>query len=129
MNPADLRYSKDHEWVRSDGDTVTIGITQFAVESLGDVVYVDLPEKGATLKQFEKMGEIESVKAVSDLFSPVSGEIIERNLLLTEQPEAINGSPYDNGWMLKVYLSDVSELDSLLSQEQYEGMLASEGTK
>lgn len=129
MNSIDLRYSKDHEWVRSDGDTVAIGITQFAVEALGDVVYVDLPEQGATLTQFEKMGEIESVKAVSDLFSPVSGEIAERNPSLNEQPEAINESPYDRGWMLKVYLSDVSELDNLLSQEQYEGMLASENPK
>ena len=119
-----LKYSEEHEWVRveSDGDAV-IGITDFAAESLGDVVFVELPEVGAQLTQFDKMGEIESVKAVSDLYSPVSGTITARNEDLLDSPELVNDSPYDNGWMLRVELSDGGELDKLMSHDEYQAML------
>ena len=119
-----LKYSEEHEWVRveSDGDAV-VGITDFAAESLGDVVFVELPEVGAALTQFDKMGEIESVKAVSDLYSPVSGTITARNEDLLDSPELVNDSPYDNGWMLRVKLSDGSELDKLMSHDEYQAML------
>ena len=124
MNPPDLKYSKEHEWVRMDGDTAIVGITRFAADSLGDVVYVDLPEEGSSISQFQKMGEIESVKAVSDLFSPVGGEITERNATLVEKPETVNESPYENGWLLKVTLSDSAQLDKLLTAEQYDEFLS-----
>ena len=119
-----LKYSEEHEWVRveSDGDAV-VGITDFAAESLGDVVFVELPEVGADLKQFDKMGEIESVKAVSDLYSPVSGTITARNEDLLDSPELVNDSPYDNGWMLRVTLADAAELDNLMSHAEYQAML------
>ena len=119
-----LKYSEEHEWVRveSDGDAV-VGITDFAAESLGDVVFVELPEVGADLKQFDKMGEIESVKAVSDLYSPVSGTITARNEDLLDSPELVNDSPYDNGWMLRVTLADAAELDNLMSHPEYQAML------
>ena len=119
-----LKYSEEHEWVRveSDGDAV-VGITDFAAESLGDVVFVELPEVGADLTQFDKMGEIESVKAVSDLYSPVSGTITARNEDLLDSPELVNDSPYDNGWMLRVKLSDGGELDKLMSHDEYQAML------
>ena len=119
-----LKYSEEHEWVRveSDGDAV-VGITDFAAESLGDVVFVELPEVGAALTQFDKMGEIESVKAVSDLYSPVSGTITARNEDLLDSPELVNDSPYDNGWMLRVKLSDGGELDKLMSHTEYQAML------
>ena len=119
-----LKYSEEHEWVRmeSDGDAV-VGITDFAAESLGDVVFVELPEVGAELTQFDKMGEIESVKAVSDLYSPVSGTITARNEDLLDSPELVNDSPYDSGWMLRVNLSDGNELDNLMSHSEYQAML------
>ena len=119
-----LKYSEEHEWVRveSDGDAV-VGITDFAAESLGDVVFVELPEVGAALTQFDKMGEIESVKAVSDLYSPVSGTITARNEDLLDSPELVNDSPYDSGWMLRVELSDGGELDKLMSHDEYQAML------
>ena len=119
-----LKYSEEHEWVRveSDGDAV-VGITDFAAESLGDVVFVELPEVGAELTQFDKMGEIESVKAVSDLYSPVSGTITARNEDLLDSPELVNDSPYDSGWMLRVNLSDSKELDKLMSHSEYQAML------
>ena len=119
-----LKYSEEHEWVRveSNGDAV-VGITDFAAESLGDVVFVELPEVGAALTQFDKMGEIESVKAVSDLYSPVSGTITARNEDLLDSPELVNDSPYDNGWMLRVTLADAAELDNLMSHTEYQAML------
>ena len=127
MNPSDLRYSEEHEWVRveSDGSAV-LGITEFASESLGDIVYVELPGVGAELSQFEKMGEIESVKAVSDLNSPVGGRVLERNDKLTDNPEIVNEGPYESGWMLKVTLGDTEELDKLMTAEQYQAFLASQ---
>lgn len=117
--PADLRYSKEHEWVRLDGDVATLGITHFAQEQLGDVVFVELPEKGATVRQFASLGVVESVKAASDIYSPVSGEVLERNLKVIEKPELVNSSPYDEGWMLRVRLADKGEVQQLLSADDY----------
>ena len=127
MNPPHLRYSKEHEWVRVESDNIAVvGITEFAAESLGDVVFVELPEVGAELGQSEKMGEIESVKAVSDLFSPVSGRVTERNEQLIDSPQLVNEGAYETGWMLKVELSDASQVDGLLTSEQYEAFLKSQ---
>ena len=127
MNPPDLKYSKEHEWLRVDDDNVVvIGITEFAAESLGDVVFVELPDVGADLSQFDKMGEIESVKAVSDLFTPVGGKVLERNELVIDSPQLVNENSFDSGWMLRIQLSDPSELDKLMSAEEYEAFLASE---
>ena len=127
MNPPDLKYSEEHEWVRVEsGDVVVIGITEFAAESLGDVVFVELPEAGSQISQFEKMGEIESVKAVNDLYSPVSGQIRERNEQIIDNPQLVNDSPYETGWMLKVELSDSSQLDKLLDAARYEDFLAAQ---
>ena len=127
MNPSDLRYSKEHEWLRMESDDVgVVGITEFAADSLGDVVFVELPEVGSTLAQFEKMGEIESVKAVSDLFTPISGEVLEVNEELVDGPEKVNDSPYHFGWMLRVQISDTSEVDNLLSAEEYDVLISAE---
>ncbi|HEY6958000.1 MAG TPA: glycine cleavage system protein GcvH [Candidatus Limnocylindria bacterium] len=117
--PQDLRYSKEHEWVRLDGDTATIGITHFAQEQLGDVVFVELPEKGASVRQFASLGVVESVKAASDIYSPVSGEVVERNMKVIEKPELVNTAPYGDGWMLRVKLADKAEVQKLLSAEDY----------
>ncbi len=117
--PNDLRYSKEHEWVRADGDVATIGITHFAQEQLGDVVFVELPEKGSTVRQFSSLGVVESVKAASDLYAPISGEVIERNVKVIEKPELVNSEPYGNGWMIKVRLADKGELKQLLSPTDY----------
>jgi glycine cleavage system H protein len=117
--PQDLRYSKEHEWVRLDGDTATIGITHFAQEQLGDVVFVELPEKGATVRQFASLGVVESVKAASDIYSPISGEVVERNVKVIEKPELVNTAPYSEGWMLRVKLADKGELQKLLSADDY----------
>lgn len=127
MNPRDLKYSKEHEWLRveSDGSAV-VGITEFATDSLGDIVFVELPEVGAELTRSEEMGEIESVKAVSDLYSPVSGRVVELNEKLADSPELVNDGPYESGWMIKVTLSDPTEADLLLSADQYESFLAAQ---
>ena len=127
MTPDDRKYSKEHEWALVDGadsGIATIGITRFATESLGDVVFVDLPDVGSELSQFGKFGEIESVKAVSDLFSPVSGTIVERNDAVIGSPEIVNGGPYDGGWLLRVKLADASELDRLMSAPEYDALTA-----
>jgi glycine cleavage system H protein len=124
--PADLRYSKDHEWVRVDGDTGAVGITDYAQDQLGDIVYLDLPAVGASIVQHEKMGEIESVKAVSDLFSPVSGEVVEVNQEAVDEPELINSEPYGRGWLIKMRLGNASELDALLSSEAYDELIVRE---
>lgn len=127
MNPPDLKYSEEHEWVRVESDNIVIvGITEFAAESLGDVVFVELPDVGAELSQSEKMGEIESVKAVSDLFSPVSGKVTERNEQLIDSPQLVNEGAFEAGWMLKVEISDASQMDGLLTSEQYEAFLKSQ---
>jgi len=126
MNPPDLKYSKEHEWVRSESDSVVVmGITEFAQDSLGDVVFVEIPDEDAELTQGEKMGEIESVKAVSDLYSPVSGKVIKRNESLIDNPELVNEGPFEQGWMLKMEIKDASELDNLLSADDYNSFLKS----
>ena len=128
MNPVELSYSKEHEWVRIEQDgSATIGITAFAAEALGDVVFVDLPDAGSSLTQFGKFGEIESVKAVSDLFSPIGGTIIEINQGVIDNPQLVNDGAFEAGWLLKVSLSDRAELDTLLSASDYESFIASEG--
>jgi glycine cleavage system H protein len=124
--PSDLRYTKEHEWVRLEGDVGVIGITDYAQDQLGDIVYLDLPAAGASVTQYEKMGEIESVKAVSDLFSPVTGEVVEANKEAADAPELVNNEPYGRGWLIKVRLSDPAEFDGLLSPEAYQELVARE---
>ena len=124
--PADLRYSSEHEWARVDGDVATVGITDYAQDQLGDIVYLDLPAVGASAVQHEKMGEIESVKAVSDLFAPVSGEVVEANQQAVDEPELVNNEPYGQGWLIKLRLSDASELNKLLSSEAYDELITRE---
>lgn len=119
--PADLRYTRDHEWLRldADGQTATIGITDFAQGELGDIVYVTMPDVGATFAAEETFGNVEAVKTVSDLFMPLSGTIVEVNEALNDTPEAVNSDPYGDGWLVKVTLADPSELDALLSADEY----------
>lgn len=126
MEPTDRKYSKEHEWALVEGDIATIGITAFAQDQLGDIVYVDLPRIGARIQQFEKFGEIESVKAVSDLYSPISGEVIEVNRALLDQPELVNQGPYAEGWIAKVRLANPAELDGLLDASAYEAETSAE---
>ena len=123
MYPEELKYSKEHEWVRMNGNIAEVGVTVFAQESLGDVVFVDLPEAGTDVEQFAKFGEIESVKAVSDLFSPVGGKIVEVNSEATDRPEAVNEEPYGSGWLIKVEISDTAQLDVLMDAAAYEATL------
>lgn len=118
--PEDLQYSKDHEWVRVEGDVGTIGITDHAQDSLGDVVYVELPKVGDRFAAHEPFGSVESVKAVSEIFTPVSGEVIEVNESLQDEPEKVNATPYDDGWMVRVRMSSPGEVDSLLTAAEYE---------
>ncbi len=115
-----VKYQKSHEWARKDGDLVVVGISDYAQDSLGDVVFVELPEVGATLKQGESFGVVESVKSASDLFMPVGGEMAEVNDSLTDTPETVNESPFGDGWMIKIKPTDVSEYDSLMSAADYE---------
>jgi glycine cleavage system H protein len=122
--PDDLRYSREHEWVRVDGSVAVIGITSFAADELGDIVYVELPEVGAKLAQFGSFGVVESVKAVSDLFSPVSGDVAEVNADLRGSPELLNSDPYGSGWIAKVTLADAAELDKLLDAAAYAELTA-----
>ncbi len=122
--PAGLLYSKEHEWVKLDADVATVGITDYAQASLGDIVYVELPRVGAGLTQFDSIGVIESVKAVSDIFTPVGGEVTGINDGLENDPAAVNRDPYGDGWFYKVTLADVSQTDELLSPEQYEQLIA-----
>ena len=123
MYPDDLKYSKEHEWVRMEGSIAQIGVTVFAQDSLGDVVFIDLPEVGTEVGQFEKFGEIESVKAVSDLFSPIAGTIVDANSAAIDNPETVNTNPYGSGWLIKVEISDPSQLDELMDAETYETKL------
>ncbi len=117
--PSELRYTKEHEWVRVEDGVGTVGITDYAQDQLGDVVYVDLPPPGKQLTQLAVFGEIESVKAVSELYSPVSGEVIESNQALADKPELINESPYEEGWIMRARLADEGEVDRLLTADQY----------
>ena len=123
-SPVELRYSKEHEWVRGQGDRAVIGITAHAANELGDVVFVDLPQVGATLKQFAVFGAVESVKAVSDLFSPISGSVLARNEALSAAPESINADPYGSGWLLEIQLGDPAELNLLLDAAGYDQLTA-----
>lgn len=117
--PDDLAYSREHEWVRADGTRATIGITSFAADELGDIVFVELPEVGAQLSQFATFGVVESVKAVSDLYAPISGEVVEVNDALRDSPELLNSDPFGEGWIARVELSDSGELATLLSASDY----------
>ena len=117
--PAELRYSKDHEWVRQDGGTVTIGITEFAQDSLGDVVFVELPAQGTTVAAGESFTEVESTKSVSDIYAPVSGELVGANDALDDQPELLNNDPYGEGWICSIRMSDPAQLDGLLDAAAY----------
>lgn len=121
--PDDLRYAKDHEWARLEGDKVKIGIDDYAQDQLGDIVFVELPEVGATFSHGEEFGTVESVKAVSELFMPVGGEIVAINSSLEETPEHVNNSPYEEGWMIEVKPSNVAEMDALMDKEAYIKML------
>jgi glycine cleavage system H protein len=124
MVPTDLHYTKDHEWVRVVGDEATVGITAYAADQLGDIVFVELPDVGRALDQFATFGVVESVKAVSDLFAPLGGEVIETNPTLTGQPELVNSEPYEGGWMLRLRLADTSQLDGLLDATAYDALIA-----
>ncbi|HZB47388.1 MAG TPA: glycine cleavage system protein GcvH [Pyrinomonadaceae bacterium] len=124
--PENLQYSKDHEWLRVEGDTGTVGITDHAQNSLGDVVYVDLPKVGETFTAHGTFGSVESVKAVSELYLPVSGEVTEVNESLQDEPEKVNTDPYGEGWMVRVRLADKGEVDGLLTAAEYEDYLKSE---
>jgi len=117
--PDDLRYSKEHEWVRVDGSRATIGITSFAADELGDIVFIELPEVGAALSQFGTFGVVESVKAVSDLYAPISGEVVEVNEALRDSPELLNADAFGEGWIAKVELTDTAQLDGLMDAAAY----------
>ena len=121
--PDDLHYTKDHEWARPEGDLVVVGISDYAQDALGDVVFVELPEKGSKLEQGEEFGSVESVKAVSELFMPVGGEVVEINGALEDTPEAVNNSPYQEGWMLKVKPDSGDPLAGLMDRNAYVTML------
>ena len=125
MSPDDRKYSKEHEWVKMEDATQALaGITVYAQDQLGDIVYVDLPKTGATIRFMEKMGEVESVKAVSDLFSPITGEVTEINDRLLDHPELVNEDPFGEGWMVRVTVADTAELDQLMSAEEYEAFIS-----
>ncbi len=122
--PDDLLYSKEHEWARVENNTVTVGITDYAQEQLGDVVYVELPDINAQVSQGDTFGVVESVKAVSDLYAPVSGRVIDINEALADKPELVNQDPYGEGWMIKVAIQDEAELDNLISAREYEDYIS-----
>jgi glycine cleavage system H protein len=126
MYPSDLKYDKEHEWVRVEGDVAVIGISHFAQHQLGEVVYVDLPSEGDSVNAGEAFGEIESVKSVSELYSPADGEIVKVNSALSDSPETVNEDPYGGGWMIQVKLADAAQLDGLLSAEEYEAFVSEE---
>jgi glycine cleavage system H protein len=126
VNPKNLKYHKEHDWIRVDGDVAVFGITDYAQEQLGDIVYVELPEVGTEVTAGSSFAEVESVKAVSDVYAPVSGTIVEVNDEVVDAPEIINESPYEEGWLVKVKLNDPAEVDELLSAEEYEELLAEE---
>lgn len=121
--PKDLRYSEEHEWVRVEGNKAYIGISAFAQSELGDIVFVELPEVGATIQQDEPFGSVESVKTVSELYAPVTGKVVEVNGELEDAPELVNSSPYEKAWMIAVELSDAAELEKLMDADKYESMV------
>ncbi len=124
MVPSDLRYTKDYEWVRVEGETATIGVTDFAAKQLGDVVFVDLPVVGRAVDQFATFGVVESVKAVSDLYAPVSGEVVDVNGNLASKPELVNSDPFGEGWMIRVEIGDATQLGELLDAAAYDKLTA-----
>ncbi len=126
MFPADLKYMKSHEWARCEDDIVDVGVSDYAQTEIQDVVYVELPEVGTTLEQHKMFGVIESVKAAFDLYSPVSGEVVEINEELEDTPELVNEAPYDGGWMVKIRISDPSELEGLMSASEYQATIEAE---
>ena len=121
--PDELKYTKDHEWVRVEGESIVVGVTDFAQKELGDIVYVDVDTEGETIEKEEVFGSVEAVKTVSDLMMPVSGEIVAFNDALEDEPELVNTDPYGDGWMIKVLVSNFTELDSLLSADQYKELV------
>ncbi|MGC6428152.1 MAG: glycine cleavage system protein GcvH [Flavobacteriales bacterium] len=121
--PADLKYTKDHEWIKVDGDEAIIGITDFAQSELGDIVFVEVETEGESIEQEEVFGSVEAVKTVSDLFMPVSGEVSEFNAELEDRPEVVNQDPYNEGWIIKVKLDNTDQLDQLLSAEEYKELI------
>ena len=125
VNPSELRYTEEHEWARADGARVTVGITAYAQDALGDVVYVDLPATGTRVDSGQPFGEVESTKSVSDLYAPLSGTIVERNEALESQPELVNSDPYGDGWMVVIEADDAAVVDTLLSADDYEKLTAS----
>ncbi len=125
MIPEDLRYTTDHEWVRTEGDTLRVGVTDYAQDALGDIVFVTLPESGSQVKAGDTCGEVESTKSVSDLYAPVSGTVVERNEALDTSPELVNSDPYGDGWMLTIRPDDAAAADALLDAAAYQGTLGS----
>jgi glycine cleavage system H protein len=128
MDPENLRYTKEHEWVRVEGDTGIIGITFHAQKELGDIVYVDLPKPGTLIQQNRTIGSVESVKAVSDIYTPVSGEVVEVNGLLAESPETLNKDPYGTGWLVKIKLSEPGQAAKLLTAAEYQAFVGTESS-
>lgn len=124
--PKDLRYTEEHEWARADGDAVTVGITDHAQQNLGDIVYVELPPVGGAVSVGDVFGTVESVKAVSELYSPIDGEVVAINENLEAQPELINAEPYDKGWLIRIKPSDLSQLDKLMDADAYDALVAAE---
>ena len=127
MYPENLRYTKEHEWIRVEGDRATIGVTDYAQQQLGDVVFLELPEAGRALKAGENFGTVESVKAVSELFCPVAGDVVETNAALVKAPESINSDPYGQGWMIVVTLKDPAEAAGLMDAKAYAALVEAEG--
>ena len=125
--PEDVRYTKEHEWARAEGARVRVGITDFAQDALGDVVYVDLPEIGATVEAHQPLGEVESTKSVSDVYSPVSGTIVERNPLVDDRPELVNEQPYGDGWLVVIETADAGAVDALLDAASYRAFVEGDG--
>ncbi len=121
--PSELKYTKDHEWIKIEGDTATVGITDFAQSELGDIVFVDIPSVGSVVAQNDVFGTVEAVKTVSDLFIPVTGEVLEVNPLIDSKPELVNSDPYGDGWMVKIKLSNAAETASLLSSDAYKSLI------
>jgi glycine cleavage system H protein len=126
MYPDNLRYTKDHEWILVEGDSATVGITDHAQEEMGDIVYVDLPKTGTHLEQSKSLGSVESVKAVSDVYSPVSGDVTEINTALADAPEKLNEDPYGGGWLVKLKLSDPGQVSSLMTAAEYQTYVGAE---
>ena len=124
MVPTDLRYSKEHEWIRVEDGVATLGITDFAQQELGDIVYVELPETGASFEQGQVLGTVESVKAVSEIYAPLGGEVVEVNAALTDTPETLNSDPHGEGWLCKLRVGDAAQVDTLMDAAAYEQLIA-----